>query len=307
MAVLRLITFSTDVSTFALNLSTALGLALAIDYSLLVISRYRDELADGASRDEALIRTMATAGRTVLFSATTVMLSMTVMVLFPMYFLKSFAYAGVATVAFCAVAAIVVTPAAIALLGPRLDSLDARRLARRVLRRPEPVRKPVEQMFWYRSTKFVMRRAVPIGLAVVALLVLVGVPFLGVKFGFPDDRVLPRSASAHQVGDQMRTGFAHDSATAVPVVIPDARGLSPTDLDGYAADLSRVPDVSSVTAPTGTFVAGNGLDRPPRPPGWPTAGHSSPSPAPRRCSRRPRPPNSTGCATWPGPPADPSS
>src|SRR5271166_2153876 len=140
MAVLRLITFSTDVSTFALNLSTALGLALAIDYSLLIISRYRDELADGASRDEALIRTMATAGRTVLFSATTVMLSMTVMVLFPMYFLKSFAYAGVATVAFCAVAAIVVTPAAIALLGPRLDSLDVRRLARRVLRRPEPVR-----------------------------------------------------------------------------------------------------------------------------------------------------------------------
>ena len=101
-----------------------------------------------------------------------------------------------------------VTPAAIVLLGPRLDSLDVRRLARRVLRRPDPVRKPVEQMFWYRSTKFVMRRAVPIGLAVVALLVLLGVPFLGVKFGFPDDRVLPRSASAHQVGDQMRTGFA---------------------------------------------------------------------------------------------------
>jgi RND superfamily putative drug exporter len=262
MAVLRLITFSTDVSTFALNLSAALGLALAIDYSLLIISRYRDELADGASRDEALIRTMATAGRTVLFSATTVMLSMTVMVLFPMYFLKSFAYAGVATVAFCAVAAIVVTPAAIALLGPRLDSLDVRRLARRVLRRPEPVRKPVEQMFWYRSTKFVMRRAVPIGLAVVALLVLLGVPFLGVKFGFPDDRVLPRSASAHQVGDQMRTGFADDSATAVPVVIPDARGLSPADLDRYAADLSRVPDVSSVTAPTGTFVAANRVGPP---------------------------------------------
>jgi putative drug exporter of the RND superfamily len=262
MAVLRLITFSTDVSTFALNLSTALGLALAIDYSLLIISRYREELADGASRDEALIRTMATAGRTVLFSATTVMLSMTVMVLFPMYFLKSFAYAGVATVAFCAVAAIVVTPAAIALLGPRLDSLDVRRLARRVLRRPEPVRKPIEQMFWYRSTKFVMRRAVPIGLAVVALLVLLGVPFLGVKFGFPDDRVLPRSASAHQVGDQMRTGFADDSATAVPVVIPDARGLSPADLDRYAADLSRVPDVSSVTAPTGTFVAGNRVGPP---------------------------------------------
>ena len=133
MAVLRLITFSTDVSTFALNLSTALGLALAIDYTLLIISRYRDELADGASRDEALIQAMATAGRTVLFSATTVMLSMTVMVLFPMYFLKSFAYAGVATVAFCAAAAIVVTPAAMA-FGAAAGLAGLRRLARRVLR-----------------------------------------------------------------------------------------------------------------------------------------------------------------------------
>ena len=105
MAVLRLITFTTDVSIFALNLSTAMGLALAIDYTLLIVSRYRDELAEGADRDEALIRTMATAGRTVLFSAVTVALSMSAMVLFPMYFLKSFAYAGVATVAFAATAA----------------------------------------------------------------------------------------------------------------------------------------------------------------------------------------------------------
>ncbi|MGH9206558.1 MAG: MMPL family transporter, partial [Acidimicrobiales bacterium] len=236
MSVLRLITFSTDVSIFALNLSTALGLALAIDYTLLIISRYRDELADGAGRDEALIRTMVTAGRTVLFSATTVALSMAVMVLFPMYFLKSFAYAGVATVAFVAVAAIVVTPAAIVVLGPRLDSLDVRRLGRRVLRRRDPVHKPVEQLFWYRSTKFVMRRSVPVGLAVVALLVLLGVPFLGVQWGSPDDRVLPRAASAHQVGDQLRNEFADDSARAVSVVVPDTRGLGPADLERYAAD-----------------------------------------------------------------------
>ena len=118
MAVLRAVTFSTDVSIFALNLSTAMGLALAIDYTLLIISRYRDELAGGAGRDEALIRTMATAGRTVLFSATTVALSMAAMVLFPMYFLKSFAYGGIATVAFAAMAAVVVTPAVIVLLAP---------------------------------------------------------------------------------------------------------------------------------------------------------------------------------------------
>ncbi|SRX94043.1 putative drug exporters of the RND superfamily [Gordonia sp. KTR9] [Mycobacterium shimoidei] len=267
MSVLRLIALRTDVSIFALNLSTAMGLALAIDYTLLIINRYRDELAEGTPRDEALIRTMATAGRTVLFSATTVALSMAVMVLFPSYFLKSFAYGGVATVAFVAGAAILVTPAAIALLGPRLDSFDMRRLARRVLRRPDPAHKPVEQLFWYRSTKFAMRRAVPVGLAVVALLLMLGAPFLGVKWGFPDDRVLPNSESAHQVGDQLRNDFADDSATAVPVVVPDARGLTPADLEEYAAALSRVPDVSAVTAPTGTFAGGRLVGPPAAPTG----------------------------------------
>ncbi|BAV40416.1 MMPL family transporter [Mycobacterium ulcerans] len=262
MSVLRLVTFTTDVSIFALNLSTALGLALAIDYTLLIISRYRDELAEGSSREEALVRTMATSGRTVLFSAVTVALSMSATVAFPMYFLKSFAYAGVATVAFVATASIVVTPAAIVLLGPRLDALNVRRLARRMLGRPEPQHKPVDQLFWYRSTKFVMRRALPVGLAVVAVLVILGLPFFSVKWGFPDDRVLPATASSHQVGDELRTNFAHDLAMAVPVVVPDVHGLVPADLDGYAADLSRVPDVASVTAPSGTFVNGSRVGPP---------------------------------------------
>lgn len=262
MTVLRLITFTTEVSIFALNLSTALGLALAIDYTLLIVSRYRDELAEGSDRNEALIRTMATSGRTVLFSAVTVALSMSATVAFPMYFLKSFAYAGVATVAFVATASIVVTPAAIVLLGDRLDALDVRRLIRHALRRPDPLHRPVEQWFWYRSSKFVMRRWAPIGLSVMALLLLLGLPFFSVKWGFPDDRVLPRSASSHQVGDELRTGFAHDSATAVPVVVRDVRGLNPADLDKYAADLSRVPDVSGVSAPGGTFVNGNPVGPP---------------------------------------------
>ena len=266
MAVLRAITFVTDVSIFALNLSVAMGLALAIDYTLLIISRYRDELADGADRDRALVRTMATAGRTVLFSALTVALSMVAMVLFPMYFLQSFAYAGIAVVTFAAVAAIVVAPAAIVLLGDRLDSLDARRLARRVLGRPEPVRKPVDRTFWYRSTKFVMRRAIPISLAVVALLLVLGAPFLGAKWGFPDDRVLPQSLSARQVGDDLRNNFAVDSARNVTVVIPDTAGITPADIDHYAATLSQVPDVSSVSGPGGTFADG----RPVGPPSSPT-------------------------------------
>jgi uncharacterized membrane protein YdfJ with MMPL/SSD domain len=256
LAVLRLIALTTDVSIFALNLSTALGLALAIDYTLLIVSRFRDEMAGGATRDDALVVTLATAGRTVLFSATTVALSMAAMILFPMHFLKSFGYAGIATVAFTAIAAVVMTPAAIVLLGDRLNALDVRRLVRRMRRRHEPIRRPVEREFWYRSTKFVTRRALPVGLAVVALLALVGTPFLGVRWGFPDDRVLPESASARQVGDQLRSDFVNDSAAAVSVVIPDIEGVSDDNIATYAEDLSRVPDVSAVSSPVGTFVSG---------------------------------------------------
>jgi len=256
MSVLRLITFTTDVSIFALNLSTAMGLALAIDYTLLIISRYRDELADGSPPEKALVRTMSTAGRTVLFSATTVGLSMAAMLLFPMYFLKSFAYAGIATVAFAAAAAVIVTPAAIWLLRNHLNAFDVRKLVRRVLRRSAPAPKPVEKLFWYRSTRVVMRRALPIGLAVVVLLLALGAPFLGVRWGFPDERVLPKSASAYQVGDQLRQDYADDSSTAVQVVLPDATGLTPEAIESYAAKLSRVADVSSVSTPSGTFVGG---------------------------------------------------
>ena len=262
LAVLRTVTFFTDVSIFALNLTTAMGLALAIDYTLLMISRYRDELAAGAQREQAIRTMMVTAGRTVLFSAVTVALSMAVMVLFPMNFLRSFAYAGVATVAFAALAAVIVTPAAIMMLGDRIDALDVRRLFRRILGRPEPAARPWHEEFWYRSTKFVMRHAIPIGLATVVLLAVLGAPFFGVRPGFPDDRVLPKSASAHQVGDLLRTEFANDSDSAVPIVIPDAAGLTPEEIGRYAADLSRVPDVSSVSGPTGAFVNGKPIGPP---------------------------------------------
>ena len=262
LAVLRGFTMVTDVSIFALNLTVAMGLALAIDYTLLIVSRYRDELADGADPDRALMHTMVTAGRTVLFSAMTVALSMVAMVLFPMYFLKSFAYAGIAVVALAAFAAIVVAPAAMVLLGDRLDAYDVRRFLRRVLGRPEPAVKPVEQSFWYRMTKRVMRRALPAGVAVIALLLTLGAPFLGIKWGFPDDRVLPSSASSRQLGDELRHEFAVDSSTAVTVVLPDVTGLAPADLDRYAGDLSRAAPGVSVSAPGGTFVAGSRVGPP---------------------------------------------
>jgi putative drug exporter of the RND superfamily len=256
LAVLRAVTFVTDVSIFAMNLTAAMGLALAVDYTLLILSRFRDELAVGGDRDEAMVRTMTTAGRTVLFSAMTVALSMAAMVLFPMYFLKSFAYAGVAVVAFAALAAIVIAPAAIVLLGTRLDAFDVRRLGRRLLGRPEPQSRRPEDCLWYRCTKSVMRRSIPIGLAIVAVLLLLGAPFLGVRWGFADDRVLPTTASSRQVGDDLRGKFSTNSATNLTVVLPDATRLDPEELGRYALRLSDVSDVSSVSSPVGTFVNG---------------------------------------------------
>ncbi len=238
MSVLRLLASWTDVSIFALNLSTALGLALAIDYTLLIVSRFRDELDSGADPEQALRTTMRTAGRTVAFSALTVALSMSAMALFPMYFLKSFAYAGVATVVLCAGAAIVVTPAVIVLLGRRVAPAHGRHRSRATQRR-----------FWYRTSKVVVRHAIPCAVVGTLALLALGIPFLGASWGMPDDRVLPRSAPAHQVGETLRSQFPQYAQAPITVVIPDATGLSAGDFAQYAAAAARLPDVSAVSRP----------------------------------------------------------
>jgi RND superfamily putative drug exporter len=254
MAILRALASVTDVSIYALNMTTAMGLALGIDYSLFVVSRYREEIRGGSAPDAAVRRTMATAGRTVLFSALTVGLSLAAMLVFPVYFLRSFAYAGIAVVALATAAALVLLPAMLTLLGRRVDSLDLRVGVRRVLRRPAPAVKPVEQGFWYQFASFVMRRAVPVGLLVTAFLVALGLPFLHARFGYPDDRVLPHSASAHQVNDDLREHFPSNAASTISIVAPDS---SAGAINGYAARLSSVPNVTSVASTAGTFVNGN--------------------------------------------------
>ncbi len=249
LAALRLVAEFTHVSIFAMNLTTALGFALAIDYSLLIVNRYREELDAGRSAPDALVRTVQTAGRTVLFSALTVLLSMSALLIFPMYFLRSFAYAGIAVVALAAAAALFVVPAMLALIGTRVNSLDARAWLRRVRHRPEPVKKELEDTFWYRLAMFVMRRAIPIGLAGVLLLLALGAPFLGVRWGYPDDRVLPSSAEIHQVGDALRTEFDQNAAGAVTVVVPDRAHITDAQLSAYAGALRQVPGATAVSPP----------------------------------------------------------
>ncbi|HVW80693.1 MAG TPA: MMPL family transporter [Mycobacteriales bacterium] len=255
MAILRLLAMVTSVSVYALNMTTAMGLALAIDYSLFIVSRYREEVRAGLAPDEAVRRTMQTAGRTVLFSALTVGLSLAAMLAFPLYFLRSFGYAGIAVVAFAAIAALVILPAVLTLLAGRLESLDVRAALRRTVRRPEPAARSVEQGFWYRFADGVMGRAVPVGIVVIALLVFVGLPFRHVHFGFPDQRVLPPSASAYQVGQDTDTNFATNTASTIDVVIPNV-GDDQGQLAAYAAQLSKVSGVEGVQSAAGEYADG---------------------------------------------------
>ena len=258
LLVLRVLAEVTDVSIYALNLTTALGLGLAIDYSLFIVSRYREELRAGRDPGDALVVTMRTAGRTVLFSAATVAVSLLALLVFPLYFLRSFGYAGIAVVALAAVGALVVLPALLAVLGRRVD-----RLRLPIGRHRASPREPGTG-FWHRIATWVMRRPVPIALAVVAFLVLLGTPFLGVRFGLPDDRVLPASAEGRQVADAIRDNFATDESSALSVVAPgsgDPRAHL-ADIDGYAAALSRLDGVERVDALTGTYTGGARLQGP---------------------------------------------
>ncbi|HVT22515.1 MAG TPA: MMPL family transporter [Mycobacteriales bacterium] len=255
MAVLRLLALFTDVSVYALNMTTAMGLALAIDYSLFIVSRYREEVANGLTPDDAIRRTMQTAGRTVLFSALTVALSLAAMLVFPLYFLRSFAYAGIAVVGLAAVAALALLPAVLTLLGDRVNALDLRAASRRLLRRPAPLAKPIEATFWYRFAQFAMRRAAPVAVLVTALLVFVGLPFLHVKFGYPDQRVLPPSSSAYQVGHDTLTMFRAGTGATINVAVPSVQGRA-GDLGGYAARLSRIDGVEGVESAAGEYAGG---------------------------------------------------
>ncbi|HVL07239.1 MAG TPA: MMPL family transporter [Acidimicrobiales bacterium] len=253
--VLRVLASFTQVSIFALNLTTALGMGLAIDYSLFVVSRFREELRAGREPGDAIVHTVRTAGRTVIFSAVTVAISLAAMLVFPLAFLRSFAYAGIAVVALAAVGAVVVLPALLAVLGHRVDKWV-------VWRRPV---KAEGTGFWHRVALAVMRRPVPIAAAVVGVLALLGAPFLNIAFGLPDDRNLPASASSRLVQDTIRTQFASNEASALSVVLPDAFGPAGSgsdrqtrlaDLQRYAEDLSRAPGAARVDTLTGSYAGG---------------------------------------------------
>ncbi|MFD3932320.1 MMPL family transporter [Streptomyces sp. NPDC058614] len=244
-AVLRGLTEFTDVSVFAINLTTALGLGLAIDYALFIVRRFREELATGAEPLTAVGTTLRTAGRTVLFSSLTVAVSLAAMLLFPQYFLRSFAYAGIAVVLLAAAAALILLPAALVLLGHRVNSLDLRRLFRRGKPRASSV--AAGGAAWGRMANLVMRRAPVFAVATSVGLVVLGLPFLGVKFGTADDRQLPSGAESHVVQQHIREGFPGSPGGGLEV-LAEGRATE-TQYAQYKERIAALPEVLRVDGP----------------------------------------------------------
>jgi putative drug exporter of the RND superfamily len=243
-AELSVLTHFVDVSVFAINLVTALGLGLGIDYALLMVSRLREELANGYDVAEAVARTTATAGRTIAFSALTVMVALSAMLVFPVYFLKSFAYGGIGVTIFGALGALVVLPALLGVLGHRVNAGKVPGIR---------ADRGAEAPFWGHLAGAVMRRPIVAAVPVLAVLLILAAPFLHVSFGTPDARVLPTSNQAHQVSDILNRDFVTQPATVDVIVRP---AVASGELRDYARRLSALPGVQRDDSSAGSFAAG---------------------------------------------------
>lgn len=207
--ILRVASEFASISIFALNLTTALGLGLAIDYSLFIVSRYREEIAKQGPGLAAMRTVLATAGRTVFFSSLTVAAALASLLVFPQRFLYSMGLGGALVALFAALISLTVLPAVLTLLGKRVNAGAPKFLQRRA----EADARPAHEGFWYRLSRFVMRRPLPIATLSALFLIVLGLPFLGIKFNTVDPTVLPESASARQAYDTVSKEFPpyHDS------------------------------------------------------------------------------------------------
>ncbi|WP_053205226.1 MMPL family transporter [Jiangella muralis] len=241
----------TSLSVFAANVVTLAGLGLAIDYSLLMVNRYREELAGGRTVPEAIRATLGSAGRTIVFASLTVCIALATLILVPLPAIRSIGYAGVLTALLAATASLVVLPALFAVLGTRVGTPRLRRRSSG----------PSSDGFWHRLAVVVMRRPLPIATVVTAILLLLGAPFLGMKLGYLDERVMPSSSEARQVATVIRSDFATGEQDALQVVAPS--GLA--EPDAYAERISRLDHVARVDTVSGSYADGAAV-APPGPP-----------------------------------------
>ncbi|MBG0826411.1 MMPL family transporter [Planomonospora sp. ID67723] len=214
LALLRLLTEVTEVSVFSLNVVTMLGLGLAIDYSLFVLNAFREEMRRGAPVETAVVRTMATAGRTVAFSGLTVATSLCGLLLFPQMFLRSIGLGAAAVVLVAMAAALVVLPALLAVLGPKVDAI-----------RIAPDFGTRRGGTWHAIASSVMRRPVLYLVGVSVLLLALAAPFTGVRFGSVDHRVLPDRFESRQVAERIDRDFARNAMAPIDVIVLVERDL----------------------------------------------------------------------------------
>ncbi len=234
----------TPLSVFALNLVTGLGLGLAIDYSLFIVSRYREELIRVGPGREALRRTLATAGRTVTYSALTVAAALASLLIFPQPFLYSMGIGGVAVALVSAATALIVLPAILAALGTRVNAIAPARWRESA----ERTARAEHTGFWYRLSQAVMRRPGAIALGTATLLIVLGLPFFSVKFTGVDAGVLPESASARQVDDALRNEFPPRSTSPIFIAV-DAPSSESAQVESYATTLGGLSGVAAVAPP----------------------------------------------------------
>ncbi|SCL33722.1 putative drug exporter of the RND superfamily [Micromonospora pallida] len=235
----RVLNMFTEVSIFAINVITLLGLGMAIDYALFVVSRFREELDAGRDVKAAIARTMATAGRTVLVSGLIIALAMSSLLIFPMAFLRSMALGGVAAVLIAMIASLTVLPALLVVLGPRINALRVPLPKWR--RRAEPA---VTGGAWARIARSVMRRPVPYLLGVVAVLVVLAVPSLRMEFGGFDERVLPIGSEPRVVADRISDDFPGGTVAPIDVLVS---GAPVEQVQPFADRVAGVDGVTGVT------------------------------------------------------------
>jgi uncharacterized membrane protein YdfJ with MMPL/SSD domain len=242
--VLRLVDAGlTDLSAFALNLVTGLGLGLAIDYSLLLVSRFREELGRGREPADAIGATLMTAGRTVVFSALTVSAALLALVVFPQRFLQSMGIAGAVVPLVAAAISLTLLAGVLALLGHRIDAFTPRRLVRH-----EPSSATLHRTWWYRLAQGVLRRPGRVATATAVLLVLLGLPFLGARFIGVDASVLPSQHSSRQLEDTLRAEYERDASSPVLVAV-EAGPQAATDVAAYRERLASVAGQAAVSPP----------------------------------------------------------
>ncbi|MGH3915760.1 MAG: MMPL family transporter [Pseudonocardiaceae bacterium] len=246
LGVLRVIGMFADLSTFAINIVTLLGLGLAIDYALIVVNRFREELAAGRSVDLAVERTMGAAGRTVTFSGLAVAVTFLGLLIFPSRFLISMAYASVSVVLFAVLSGLLLLPALLRIAGHRINSLRMP-LPRFGRRDAETI--PIQEGRWYKTAHVIMRRPVAVTVGLSIILLALGSTLLSAQWGRPSDWVLPAGVDSRVVDDQLDTEFVRDPTSVVTAVIempgPADSPASIAALEGFAERLDRVAGVDS--------------------------------------------------------------